>query len=306
MRSMQLADSTSGIVLIERDIPRPQPGDGEVLIRVFAAGVTPTELAWFPSTHTKDGSTRTGAVPSHEFAGVVAGMAEGMTGLSPGQEIYGMNDWFAEGALAEYCLTRPEWIAPKPQRLSHEESASVPIGALTAWQGLYDRAQLQAGDRVLIHGGAGAVGVFAIQLARMRGANVTTTVSAHNFDFVKDLGANEAIDYRSTPFEQTVRDIDIVFDAVGGDTLARSWGVLKPNGRIFTVAANSETTSDERIRQAFFIVEPRRGQLAAVAKMLDAGELRAVVDTVVPFAQAADAYRGKTAKKRRGKVVVRF
>jgi len=304
MKAMLLAEPPQTPLLLERDIPQPQLRPGEVLVRVFAAGVTPTELIWYPTLHQKNGDPRTGAVPCHEFSGEIAGIGDGVAGISIGQEIYGMNDWFAEGALAEYCVTQPDWIAPKPQRLRHPEAASVPIGALTAWQGLFDRAKLQPGERVLVHGGAGAVGIFAIQLARSRGAHVATTVSAHNFEFVQSLGANQVIDYKAVRFENEVRDIDVVFDAVGGDTLRRSWDVLKQGGRMVTIAADSENTADERERRAFFIVEPNRQQLTEISWRLDAGKLQAVIDATLPFPQALDAYTGAAQKKGRGKQVV--
>jgi NADPH:quinone reductase-like Zn-dependent oxidoreductase len=304
MKAMLLAESPQTTLLIEKDIPQPELRRGEVLVRVYAAGVTPTELLWYPTSHRKNGDPRTGAVPCHEFSGEIARIGEGVAGLSAGQEIYGLNDWFAQGALAEYCVTQPDWIAPKPRRLSHPEAATVPIGALTAWQGLFDRAKIQSGEHVLVHGGAGAVGIFALQLARSRGARVTTTVSAHNLEFVKKLGANQAIDYKAARFEEAVRDIDVVFDTVGGDTLRRSWGVLKPGGRMVTVAADSENTRDERERQAFFIVEPNRQQLIEISRLLDAGELQTVVGGVLPLAQASDAYTGAVRKKGSGKLVV--
>ena len=215
-----------------------------------------------------------------------------------------MNDWFAEGALAEYCVTRPEWIANKPQGLSHEESASVPISALTAWQGLLERGRLQPAERVLIHGGTGAVGMFAVQLAHIHGARVITTVSGSNIALVKSLGADEALDYRGRPFEDFVREIDLVFDTVGGDTLQRSWQVLKPDGRLVTIAADSESTSEDRIRQAFFIVEPNGTQLAEVGKLLEAGKLRTALDVVLPVSAATEAYAGTVARQGRGKLVI--
>ncbi len=304
MKAMRLTDSAVGPVLIEEQLPQPSPRQGEILVRVHAAGVTPTELLWYPTTHTKDGDSRAGAVPSHEFSGEIAELGDGVTGFSIGQEIYGMNDWFADGALAEYCLTQPDWIASKPRRLSHAEAASVPIGALTSWQGLFNRAKLQAGEGVLVHGGAGAVGVFAIQLAHSRGARVTTTVSARNVEFVKRLGADQVIDYQAAPFEKKIKDIDVVFDAVGGDTLRRSWGVLKQNGRLVTIAADSETTQDERTKRAFFIVEANRQQLAELGRLLDEGDLRPIVDSIVPFSEAPKAYAGTVERKGQGKLVV--
>jgi NADPH:quinone reductase-like Zn-dependent oxidoreductase len=216
-----------------------------------------------------------------------------------------MNDWFADGATADYCINSSSSVAVKPSRLSHLEAASVPIGALTAWQGLFERAKLQAGERILIHGGSGAVGVFAIQLARRAGAYVATTASVRNVDFLSQLGADEVIDYRTDRFEDRARDLDVVFDAVGGETLKRSWSLLRSRGRMVTIAADSEGTDDERIEKAFFIVEPNQKQLTEISRLLDAGELQCFVDAVVPFARASDAYCGTIEERRgRGKMVL--
>jgi NADPH:quinone reductase-like Zn-dependent oxidoreductase len=304
MKSLHLTDFAQNPGLVEKDIPRPKPQKGEVLIRVHAAGITPTEIVWYPTSHTKNGEKRTGAVPAHEFSGEIAEMGEGVMELPAGQKIYGMNDWFADGALAEYCVTQSDWIAPKPEHLDYAEAASVPIGALTAWQGLFDRAKLQPGERVLVHGGAGAVGIFAVQLARSRGAHVIATVSAQNVEFVRELGANEAIDYKAAPFEEKAREVDVVFDAVGGETLQRSWAVLKANGRLVTIAASSEAPPDDRTKQAFLLVKPNREQLIQIGELLDAGDLRPIVDTVLPFSEASEAYTGNLRKKGRGKLVV--
>ena len=160
------------------------------------------------------------------------------------------------GPLRSSVLRYPRILRGSPATLSHEAAASVPIGALTSWQGLIDRAKLEPGERVLVHGGAGAVGLYAVQLAHIHGARIITTVSAQDIDFVKRLGADEVIDYKASRFEKEVRDVDVVFDAVGGDTLERSWGLLRPGGRMITIAADSEGTADQRVKDAFFIVEP--------------------------------------------------
>jgi NADPH:quinone reductase-like Zn-dependent oxidoreductase len=305
MRTMRLSDAAEGPVLVEEYVPRPQPGKEDLLVRVHAVGVTSKELIWYPTTHNKSGETRSRAVPGHEFSGVVAAIGEGAAGFAVGQEVYGMNDWFADGATAEFCLTQPTSVAPKPVTLTHAEAASVPIGTLTAWQGLFDRARLQAGERLLVHGGAGAVGVFAIQLARRHGAHVTTTASARNRSFVSELGAQLIIDYQSVRFEEQAREMDVIFDTVGGETLARSWSVLKPGGRLITIAADSEATIDEHVKQGFFIVEANQSQLVRIGAMLDAGELRTFLDAVLPLACAAEAYRGNVnARHGRGKVVI--
>ena len=267
MKAMRL----SGGALVPAEMEMPRPGVGEVMVQVKAAGVTHTELGWHPTLHTTTGEARVGAVPAHEFSGELDGAA-----------VYGMNDWFAEGALAEYCVTRPEWIAPKPRTLTHAEAASVPISALTAWQGL-ERVGLRSGERVLVNGGAGAVGMFAVQLARRAGARVTATVSARNVEFVMGLGAERAIDYHS---EKVDGQYDVVFDTVGGVTAT---------GRMVKIVG--EGTNDP----AFFIVEPKREQLLEVARLIDAGELRTWVDSTFPLERAPEAYAART---RRGKMVV--
>lgn len=305
MRAIHLAVEGTATKLVEENVPRPIPATNELLIRVRAAGITPTELQWYPTTHNQKGESRTGAVPAHEFSGVVAGVGEQVTDFNPGQEVYGMNDWFADGALAEYCITKPAWVAEKPSRLTHVEAASVPIGALTAWQGLVDHANLQAGERVLVHGGAGAVGIIAVQLASFRGAHVIATASAPNTDFVRQLGAEQVIDYRAVRFEESVEAVDVVFDTVGGDTFERSWKVLKPGGRVITIVGEEDTETNQRKKQAFFIVEPNHRQLAEIGSLLETGRLKPIVDVVLPLSQAPDAYAGKVKQRSgRGKMVV--
>jgi NADPH:quinone reductase-like Zn-dependent oxidoreductase len=305
MKAMQVNKAGQEPRLILVELQKPEAGLGEILVHVHAAGVTPTELLWYPTTHTKSGTARMTTVPEHEFSGVIKAMGKDVQEFEVGDEVYGMNDWFADGATAEFCITLPQNIARKPATLSHEAAASVPIGALTSWQGLIDRAKLEPGERVLVHGGAGAVGLYAVQLAHIRGAHVITTVSTQDIDFVKRLGADEAIDYKASRFEKEVRDVDVVFDAVGGDTLERSWGVLKAGGRMITIAAASEGAADQRVKDAFFIVEPNQKQLVEIAKQLDAGHLRAFVKTTVPLNEASAAYSGTVSDKSGyGKIVI--
>jgi NADPH:quinone reductase-like Zn-dependent oxidoreductase len=180
----------------------------------------------------------------------------------------------------------------------------VPISALTAWQALFERARLCAGQRVLIHGAAGSVGSFAVQLARWRGVHVTGTTSAQNLDFVRALGADEVIDYRATRFEERVRDIDAVLDTVGGETLQRSRGVLKSSGILVTIAAQSEGVQDPVVSEAFFIVEANRSQLSEIARLIDDGQLRVFLQETFPLAQARQAYERAQGGGNRDKVVL--
>lgn len=306
MKVMQANGEGRTPILIPADLPTPEPGDGEILIRVHAAGVTPSELIWYPSTHTKDGQARLRAVPGHEFSGVIAKLGKLVEGFKPGQAIFGMNDWFADGATAEFCLAQPKDIAAKPSTLTHELSATVPIGSLTAWQGLFDRAKIKPGERVLVHGAAGAVGLFVVQLAHLHGAHVIATASGQNIDFVRGLGADEVIDYKQVRFEEVITDkLDVIFDTIGEETLERSWNLLKPDGRMITIAADAETTDEQRIKDAFFIVEPNQTQLVEIARLLDTGKLRAFLKAAVPLEDASLAYsRDIQAARSYGKVVV--
>jgi NADPH:quinone reductase-like Zn-dependent oxidoreductase len=292
MKAVQIDNSTQPQRLSMVDLPVPEPGENEILIRVHAAGVTQTELVWYPTTNTRSGEPRVKAVPGHEFSGVVAALGKNAEGFNVGDEVYGLNDWFADGATAEFCITQPRNVALKPKTLIHAEAATVPIGALTAWQGLYDRANLQPNERVLIHGAAGAVGVFATQFARLRGAVVIATASADAAEFVRQLGADETIDYKSERFEDRAGKVDVVLDAVGGETRDRSWNMLQPSGRLVTIAADSGATADQRVKDAFLLVEANQYQLKEIARLLDAGTIRTFIRAEVPMEQAPLAYTG--------------
>ncbi len=303
MPEMKAMELTEELALRPATRPVPEPEAGELLIQVSAVGVTPTERLWYPTTHKADGTVRANAIPGHEFAGTVAKLGAGVTGYSVGDAVFGFNDWFAEGATAEFCLTKPANLSPKPSSLSDSEAASIPISVLTAWQGLRLRAKLQKGERVLIHGGSGAVGLFAVQLARSFGAYVIATSSKANIEFVRQLGANEVIDYRESRFEEA-GSVDVVFDTVGRETLERSWGILKPGGRLVTIAADAESNTDPRVKSAFFIVEQSGEQLTTLGRLFDSGELRAFVKAELPMEEADRAYRG-TIAGHPGKVVLR-
>src|SRR6185295_10854639 len=286
------------------DAPKPSPKNNQVLVRVHATAITPTEFAWYPTFHTSEGGNRPfPIVLGHEFSGVVDAIGPSCMGVQVGDPVYGLSDWFIDGAQADYCLTVPANIAPKPGTLDHVQAAAVPISALTAWQALIARAQLSQGQRVLVHGAAGGVGSFAVQVACHKGAHVIATASVANTDFVTALGADEVIDYRTTPFEKVVRDVDVVLDTVGGETRERSWEILSKDGRLVTIAADAERLSQPRVRDAFFIVEPNRVQLIEIARLIDAGVIRPIVGTVFAMEHFRQAYDQKPI---RGKHVLRI
>ncbi len=207
MKAIRLHAPGGPETLVYEDAPDPHPQAGEVLVRVHATAITPTEFAWKPTFQTRNGKSRPfPIILGHEFSGIIAALGSEVSDFSVGDAVYGMNDVLGDGAQAEYCLARSMEIAPKPRSLSHTEAAVVPISALTAWQGLFEHAGLKEGDKVLVHGAAGGVGVFAVQLACWRGARVIGTAWTANLDFVRRLGALEAIDYQTRRFEDVVQD----------------------------------------------------------------------------------------------------
>lgn len=293
--------------LVYEDAPQPHPGQGEVLVRVKATAVIATELRWPETYQTKAGGERSLPIPGHDLAGVVAEVGPGVTDIAGGVEVYALTAFDRDGAEAEYTIALPSELAPKPRSLDYVQAAAVPLSVLTAWQAFFDHAGLAVGQTVLIHGAAGGVGVFAVQLARWAGAYVIGTASARNSDFLRELGTNEAIDYTTTRFEDAVHDVDIVLDTVGGETLERSWGVLKKGGVLVSVASppSSEQAKAHGVRSVWFIVKPNRDQLIRVSELIDAGRMRASVETVLPLSQARQAYEQASQRHTRGKIVLR-
>src|SRR6266496_6711088 len=294
--------------LVYEDSPQPHAGVGEVLVRVYATGVIANELKWDVTYQTKAGNPRALPIPGRDFSGVVEAVGHGVTTLAPGSEVYAMLDYCCDGAEAEFTIALPNELAPKPGTLDHVQAAAVPLSALTAWQGLFEHARLAAGQTILIHGAAGGVGVFAVQLARWAGAQVIATASARNRDFLRELGANEIIDYTTTRFEEVVKRVDLVFDLVGGDTLVRSWQVVKPGGVLVSVVSPRPSFAEAKahgVRPVWFIVEPNRQQLIQIGALIDAGQVRPIIETILPLSQASQAYEQGARGHTRGKIVLR-
>jgi len=293
--------------LVYEDAPQPHPGPGEVLVRVYATGVIANELKWDATYETKAGGPRALPIPGRDLSGVVEEIGPGVTTLVKGSEVYAMMDYGRDGAEAEYTLALPSELAPKPRTLDYVQAAAVPLTALTAWQALFDHASLVAGQTVLIHGAAGGVGVFAVQLARWAGAHVIATASARNRDFLLELGANEIIDYTTTRFEDVVHDVEVVFDTVGGDTLQRSWQVVKKGGVLVSVVSPRPSFEEAKaydVRPVWFVVEPNREHLIQIGALIDAGRIRPIIETVLPLSQARQAYEQGAKGHTRGKIVL--
>jgi NADPH:quinone reductase-like Zn-dependent oxidoreductase len=306
MKAVYLQSQGDATALTGGDIPKPKPQRGEVLIKVRATAITPTELTWFPTFHTQSGGPRPfPVVLSHEFSGVVDSPGAGIENFKAAEKVYGLNDWFTNGAQAEYCVVAASALARKPTSLDDAHAAVVPMSGLTAWQGLFEKTKLERGEQILIHGAAGGVGAFAVQLAHGHGAHVIATASAANLDFVRSLGADEVIDHRAVPFEDVVHDVDVVFDVVGGETLEHSWKVLKPGGRLVTIVSQDEKVSDQRTRDAFMLVRADGFQLAEIAGLIDAGKLRVFLEQIFPLDQAREAYARAKRGGMRGKIALR-
>jgi NADPH:quinone reductase-like Zn-dependent oxidoreductase len=237
---------------------------------------------------------------------VIESLPLGVKDLGPGDAVYGLADFPRDGAAAEYIAVRATNLALKPRSLDHIHSAAVTLSGLTAWQALFTHAGLERGQKVLIQGGAGGVGVFAVQLAHWKGAHTITTSSGANLEFLRSLGADETIDYTQTHFEDQLRDVDVVLDAVGGDTVQRSWPVLRKGGILVSVVKPIPECESRPhgARGVFFIVEPDRDQLEEMAKLMDAGTLKSIVAAVVPLAQAREAFEMGLKGHTRGKIVL--
>jgi NADPH:quinone reductase-like Zn-dependent oxidoreductase len=294
--------------LVYEDVPQPHPGPGEVLVRVSATGILVNELRWNETYETKAGKKRVLPIPARDLSGVVVELGPGVSAPAAGAQVYAMLDYGRDGAEADYTIALPGELAPKPHTLDAVQAAAVPLSALTAWQGLFDHAHLGAGQTVLIHGGAGGVGVFIVQLAHWAGSHVIATASARHRDFLRELGADEFIDYTTTRFEDVVHTVDLVFDTVGGDTLQCSWQVVKPGGALVSVVSPpppADVVKGHDVRFAWFVVQPNREQLIQIGALIDAGKLRPIIDAVFPLAQARQAYEQATKGHTRGKIVLR-
>ena len=299
MSAVRLRAPGGAAQLVYERIETPQPGRGEVLVRVYAAAITRGELEWPVD--------RLPAIPSYEFSGAIAAIGSGVRDVEIGEPAYALGSFNRDGAAADYAVVPQELLVSKPRTLGHIESAALPLAALTAWQGLFDHGYLKADQRVLIHGAAGGVGSFAVQLAHGHGAHVIATVSTGNVDFARELGADEVIDHTAARFEDVIGPVDLVFDTVGGEMLERSLAVLQPGGRLVAIASepSQERAAERGITAVYFVVEPNREQLVQIANLADNGDLRPTIDEIFPLPNARNAFERSLGDNRRGKIVLR-
>jgi NADPH:quinone reductase-like Zn-dependent oxidoreductase len=295
-------------VLVYEDVPRPEPGPGEVLVRVEAAGVNPVDWKVREGYLKEMLDHSLPLVMGWDVSGVVAATGPGVTRFTVGDEVFSRPDLLRDGTYAEYVVIRESEVAFKPKSLDHLHAAAIPLAGITAWKSLIETANLAPGQRVLIHGAAGGVGSYAVQLAKCRGAHVIATASLYNHDYLHGLGADEMIDYRSARFEEMIDKVDAVFDTIGGDTQERSWQILKQGGILVSIISppSAETAAAHGVRQAFVFIQPDAAVLAELAELVDAEKLRPCLEEVLPLSEARRAQELSQRGHVRGKIVLKI
>ena len=302
MKAVRLYEPIGPQGLKYEDVPDAVPAFGDILVKVHAAGITPTELYW-PLWNDRLGHKRDYIVPAHEFSGEVVALGYGTAGFEVGDEVYGLIDGYRDGAAAEYIAVEARDVALKPRTIDHVHAAAIPQAGLTSWQALFDHGHLQAGQTVLILGAGGALGLVAVQLAHAAGARVIGAGRSGVKSAVMEAGADSFADVEQTSWEKTLGNVDLVYDLVGGDVLAQAQSAIKPGGALVTVVSPpAEPRGD--IRVVNFIRDPNGPELKELARMVDEVKLRPQVGAVYPFSDAQTAFSAKDAHQIGGKVIL--
>jgi NADPH:quinone reductase-like Zn-dependent oxidoreductase len=294
------AAGAAGMKLVER--PEPQAAINDVVVQIHASGFTWDELTWPPTWTDRLDRDRTPSIPGHELAGVVTAIGYGTTGLSVGQRVFGLTDWYRDGTLAEYMAVEARNLAPLPGDVDFTVGASLPMPGLTAWQGLFQHGRLKSGQSVLVHGAAGVVGSMVVQLAREAGAYVIGTGRAGNRQMALDFGAQEFVDLESDTLED-VQGVDLVYDVFGGDVLKRSVALIRAGGTLVTIAGPTEARPTDGL-VVDFVVESDRAQLVEIVQRVRDGRLRTHIGAVATLEDAVTAFN--STKRRSGKTVIRI
>jgi NADPH:quinone reductase-like Zn-dependent oxidoreductase len=287
------------------DVERPEPKADEVLVKVHVAAVNPADWKIRDGMGERFGF-KLPLILGGDIAGTVEEVGDGVEIFKKGDAVYGMTLSGLSGAYAEYAVAKADAIVPKPESIDFEKAAAIPIGALTAWQAMFDLANLSSGQRILIAGASGGVGSMAVQLAKAKGAFVIGTASGKNEQFVRDLGADEFVDYRQQPFEEVVKDVDVVFDTVGGDTQERAFQTLKKGGFLVTSAQppSAEKARESGVEAAFVFCKSNAQQLAKINRLIEEGKLIIYIETVLPLTEVKKAHQLSQSSRTRGKIVL--
>ncbi|WP_246152894.1 NADP-dependent oxidoreductase [Oryzomonas rubra] len=293
--------------LVYEDAPLPQPGKDEILVRVHAAAVNPVDWK-IREGHLKGMlDSRLPLIMGWDVSGTVEAVGPEVVRFKVGDEVFSRPDIARDGAYAEFIVIRENEAAFKPQSIDHLHAAAIPLAGLTACKSLFAAAKLSAGQTILIHGAAGGVGTYAVQLAKWKGAHVIATASERNHDYLRELGADEVIAYQNVRFEDKVRDVDVVFDTIGGETQTRSWNVVKQGGVLVSIVSppSQEEAVAHGVRPEFVFIQPDAAELSALAKLVDSGKLRVMVEAVLPLAEARRAQELSQNGHTRGKIVLK-
>jgi NADPH:quinone reductase-like Zn-dependent oxidoreductase len=306
MKAVRIHTYGDANVLVYEDSPRPVPEAGEVLIRVHAAAINSIDCKIRAGCLQNWWNYALPLIPGWDFSGVIAALGDGVTQWQIGDAVYALIDFTRDGAYADYVIAEASEIAAKPAAISHVQAAAIPLVGLTAWQALLNVANLSAGQTILIHGAAGGVGSFAVQLAKLRNAQVIGTASS-KFDFLHKLGIDHVIDYQSIRFEKAIQNVDVVLDTQGGSVQERSWQVLKSSGILVSVVSqpSREIAVTAGKRGAVVWVKPDVSQLTEIAQLIDAGQIQPIVETVLPLSEARRAHEQMQQRHRLGKIVLR-
>ena len=303
MKAVVINEYGDNSVLQYTDLERPEPKEGEVLVKVHAAGVNPVDWKIRGGMGQRLGLTLP-VVLGGEIAGTIEAVGTSVENFREGDAVYGI---IKSGAFAGYAIARAADIVLKPSSLDFTHAAAVPLGALTAWQAIFDLANLGQGQKILITGASGGVGSLAVQLAKAKGAHVTGTASGRNAEFVRGLGVDEFVDYTQQPFEEVVKEMDVVFDTVGGDTFQKAFYTLKKGGFLVTsVAFPADEAQRFGVSAARVQCKPNAEQLAAIRDLVEAGKLKAHVATVLPLAEIKQAFELSESRRTRGKIVLQI
>jgi NADPH:quinone reductase-like Zn-dependent oxidoreductase len=288
--------------LVFEEAPDPQPMIGDALVQVRAASFTPMELLW-PLSTDRAGHDRGRRIPAHEGSGIVTALGYGAAGVSVGDEVYGLIDGYRDGWAAEYVAIEVRSLAPKPKTVDFVEAAAIPQAALTSWQALFDHGHLESGQTVVIHGAGGGVGSMGVPLAHWAGARVIGTGRAGARQRVLDLGADEFVDVDQDDWEAAVGPVDLVYDIIDGDVLARSAAIVKPGGALVSIMGAPPTDRSD-IRAVGFVRDANGSQLREISRLVDEGILRPEVSAVYPLSDTREAFMAKSTEHIPGKVVL--
>jgi NADPH:quinone reductase-like Zn-dependent oxidoreductase len=306
MKAVRIHTQGGPETLVYEDAPRPTPLTNEVLIRVRAASVNPVDWKIRDGYGKEIFNHQMPLILGWDVAGTIEAVGPEVDKFKLGDPVYGYTSLLRDGAYAEFIVAKQEEIAVKPASLDFVEAAAVPVAALTAWQAMFDTANLEENQKVLIHAASGGVGSIAVQLAKAKGVYVIGTSSARNAEFVRELGVDEFIDYQATQFETVVHDVDVVLDTIGGDTQVRSFGVLRKDGFLVSIVEppSEQLAAQHGVRSKMVGVLPNGTQLSEIAALIDSGKVKPFVETVLPLSEARQAHEMSKSGRTRGKIVL--